>query len=409
MSNVDVRPARGSRITNMNRQVIVLVGSRGLAAVLQSISFMLLSRVVDVRTFGAIGVLTALAGFALLVTDLGITATLSRARARADHGMVAGALRLNDVVTVVTAVLFAVIAGLSAAPHLALGLLALSLTLERNTETHLSVFFADGSSVVPAASILGRRLLMLAAFGGLLLVHADGAVAFALAQLVGVVFSQLLQRFTVKSVRGDIRAIGLRAVLAGSWRFWASSVLNQVRILDSAVVGAFASVASAGLYSAAQKLVNPMLLLPASLSQVILPAVAKSGSDAVRITRNVCLLLLSSYVVLLPVCFFASDLLRLLFGSPYAAAGPILIWALIGFPMLALSGPLAAILQGRHDEGFVAANGAAFAAVALAGMVLGAIWEGPVGVAAAMTICYALRTPVLVLRIVRKHGGGEVR
>lgn len=392
----------------MNRQVLVLVGSRGGAAILQSLSFMLLSRAVDVGTFGVIGVLTALAGFTLLVTDLGITATLSRARARSDHGMVTGALRLNDLVTVWSAVLFAGIASLAAAPHLALGLLAFSLTLERNAETHLSVFFADGSRVVPALSILGRRFLMLGVFAALLGVGANGAFAFAIAQLVGVTFSQSLQRSTVARVREPIASISVGAVLAGSWRFWASSVLNQVRVLDSAVVGLFASVASAGLYSAAQKLVNPMLLLPASLSQVILPAVARSGSDAVRITRNVCLLLCSTYVVLIPLCFFASDLLQLLFGPPYGEAGPILVWALLGFPMLALSGPLAAILQGRHDEGFVAANGAVFAIVALAFMMIGALYEGPVGVAAAMTICYTLRTPVLVLRIVRRHGRPEV-
>lgn len=390
--------------TTVRRQVVVLVGSRGVAAVLQSVSFMLLSRAVDVRTFGAIGVLTAIAGFALLVTDLGITATLARARAHHDERLVAGALRLNDLVTIVTAVAFAVLAAIAGSPHLALGLLALSLTLERNTETHLSVFFADGAKFVPAASILGRRVLMLGVFAGLLALRTDGAIAFAVAQLVGVAFSQVLQRWVVRELAGTNGASDLRSVVAGSWRFWASSVLNQIRILDSAIVGTFASIASAGLYSAAQKLVNPVLLLPASLSQVILPAVARNPSSAVRTTYRVCLLFFATYIVIVPLSFFAGDVLGLLFGPPYAAAGPILVWAMVGFPLLALAGPLAAVLQGCKDEGFVAVNGAVFAAVALTGMVLGAVFGGPVGVAAAMTICYAIRTPVLVIRIVRRHG-----
>lgn len=393
-------PATGRR-GPVSRQVVILVGSRGLAAVLQSLSFMLLSRSVDLRTFGVIGVLTAIAGFALLVTDLGVTATLSRARAQHDHALVRGALRLNDVVTASSAVVFGVVAGFAAQPGVALAILAISLTVERNAETHLSVFYADGSRFVPAASILGRRLLMLAVFTVLLHFSAEGALAFAIAQLAGAVFSQVLQRVTVAPVARSAPLLGIGTVFRGSWRFWASSVLNQVRILDSAVVGAFASVASAGLYAAAQKLVNPMLLLPASLSQVILPAVARDGSDARKITKRVCGLFLAAYVVIVPIAFFARELLSLLFGDPYGDAATILVWALLGFPMLALSGPLAAILQGLGEEGFVAVNGAVFAVVALAAMIGGAIAFGPTGVAAGMAIAYTLRTPVLVIRIFR--------
>lgn len=146
---------------------------------------------------------------------------------------------------------------------------------------------------------------------------------------------------------------------------------------------------------------NPLLLLPASLSQVILPAVARDRSNVRRITKRVCGLFLGTYVVIVPVTFFARGLLDLLFGSPYGDGASILVWAMLGFPMLALSGPLAAILQGLGDEGFVALNGALFAVVALIAMVGGAIMFGPTGVAAGMTIAYTLRTPVLVVRIFR--------
>lgn len=403
MSNRDTSLAESAPVRRgpVSRQVVILIGSRGLAAVLQSVSFMLLSRAVDLRTFGVIGVVTAIAGFALLVSDLGVTATLSRARARQDHALVRGALQLNDVVTVVSAVLFGVAAGFAAAPGVALAILAVSLTVERNVETHLSVFYADGSRFVPAVSILGRRLLMLAVFWGSLQASVDGALAFAIAQLAGATFSQALQRITLAPLSRTASPLGLGTVFRGSWRFWASSVLNQVRILDSAIVGAFASVASAGLYAAAQKLVNPLLLLPASLSQVILPAVARDRSNVRRITKRVCGLFLGTYVVIVPVTFFARGLLDLLFGSPYGDGASILVWAMLGFPMLALSGPLAAILQGLGDEGFVALNGALFAVVALIAMVGGAITFGPTGVAAGMTIAYTLRTPVLVVRIFR--------
>jgi O-antigen/teichoic acid export membrane protein len=403
MSNRDTPLVESTPVRRgpVSRQVVILVGSRGLAAVLQSVSFMLLSRAVDLHTFGVIGVVTAIAGFALLVSDLGVTATLSRARARQDHALVRGALQLNDVVTVVSAVVFGVAAGFAAAPGVALAILAVSLTVERNVETHLSVFYADGSRFVPAVSILGRRLLMLAVFWGLLQASMDGALAFGIAQLAGATFSQVLQRFTVAPVARTASPLGLGTVFRGSWRFWASSVLNQVRILDSAIVGAFASVASAGLYAAAQKLVNPLLLLPASLSQVILPAVARDRSNVRRITKRVCGLFLVTYVVIVPVTFFARDLLDLLFGSPYGDGASILVWAMLGFPMLALSGPLAAILQGLGDEGFVALNGVFFAVVALIAMVGGAIMFGPTGVAAGMTIAYTLRTPVLIVRIFR--------
>jgi O-antigen/teichoic acid export membrane protein len=312
-------------------------------------------------------------------------------------------LRLNDFVTVATAVVFAGLVLLAAQPGVALAVLAVSLAVERNAETHLSVFYADGARLIPALSILGRRALMLGSFVVLTLLFDDGAVMFAVAQLVGALFSQVLQRATMERGGGTVPPLGLLTVLRGSWRFWASSVLNQVRVLDSAVVGALASVASAGLYSAAQKLVNPMLLLPASLSQVILPAVARDGTEVRKVTARICGLFLGTYVVLIPMTFFARELLDLLFGAPYGDGAPILVWMLLGFPMLALSGPLAAVLQGRGDEGFVAVNGAIFAVIAIAAMLVGVVAFGPTGVAAGMTLASAVRVPVLVIRVFRQE------
>ncbi|WP_420363707.1 lipopolysaccharide biosynthesis protein [Curtobacterium aetherium] len=383
--------------------MLFLVGSRGIAAILQALSFMILSRVVDLRTFGVIGVLTGVAAFALLITDVGVTATLARARATNQDALVRGALRLNDVITVASAIVFGTVTGLFVQPWLAVAILVVALTVERNAETHLSLFYAEGARLVPSISILGRRATMLATFAGLSVVEVDGALAFALGMLTGAVFSQLIQRVTVRRSYRDSQAASFRQVFSGSWRFWVSSVLNQIRTVDSAVVGAFASVASAGLYAASQKLVNPLLLLPASLSQILLPAVARQGADVGKITKRVCLLFLSCYLPIIPLTFFAGDVLAFLFGKPYDGGASILIWAMLGFPLMALSGPLAAILQGLGREGFVAWNGLLFAVLAIAGMLVGVTVAGATGVAAGLTIAYAVRAPILVARIARER------
>jgi O-antigen/teichoic acid export membrane protein len=382
-------------------QFVLLTSSRIVAAALQAIGFMLLSRSVSVAAFGWVGIASSLAAFILLVSDMGLTASVSRARARGNEDVVRGALRVNDVISAVVGVVLAGTVALLSRDLLALGVLVLALSLERNAETQLSVFYADGDRLAPAASIVGRRAISLGAFILLLGTGTDGLWAFCWAQLLGTLFSQAFQRFLLYRRRIPVLAAGARDVLRVAWPFWISSVLNQVRLLDTTLVGALGTAASAGMYSAAMRIVNPLMLIPASVSQVLLPHASKATTDTVKVAYRVTGLFMLSFVAIVPAVLLSADILALLFGEPYASAAPVLAWSLCGLPFVALAGPLAAILQARGDERFVALNGGAFAVIAIGAMIAGGIVADGTGVAAGLAVVSAARVPVLLVRITR--------
>lgn len=383
----------------MSSQFAFLLLSRLGAAALQAIGFIVLSRSVSISDFGWVGVLTGLGAFIMLLSDFGLTPALSRARARGENKLVRGFLRVNDWAMLPVGLAFMAITALTLDELPALVLLVATIVVERNSETQLSVFYADGSRLVPAASVLGRRAIALAVFIGLISLDQNGLWSFCIGQLAGAAFSQAYQRICMHRLEIGPDRQSLGVLFRAAWPFWMSSVLNQVRLLDTAVVAVFASSVSAGLYSAALKLTGPLLLIPASLSQVLLPYASRPGSNLVRASTRITLVFLSSYVLLVPACVLSEEILSFLYGPSFGPAAPILVWMLLGLPVLALSGPLAAILQGCGSERFVALNGGIFAVVMVAAMALGAAADGPTGVAAGLAIASAARVPVLLLRI----------
>jgi O-antigen/teichoic acid export membrane protein len=393
----------------MKLQFLALVGTRVLAAVVQAAGFLVLSRVASVADVGLIGILTSIVTFAALVTDFGISTSLSRARARGEQRMVRGSLRLNDWTAVGLSVIGSLTIALLASRgfvSLALFLLLVSLVLERNVETSLSVFFADGNRRTPAISIIGRRLIGIGVFSALLATGVEGVLAYCIGQLCGNVFAQVQKSVALRPVYAVSHEVArVREVMLAAWPFWLSSVLNQVRVLDTAIVGASLSTVAAGLYSAAQRIVGPLMLIPTSLAQVVMPhATRQSGRDAARTAYKITAIVLLTYVPLVPIIVFSSEAMKFLFGDPYEAAGPILAWSMAGLPFLALANPLTAILQGHSYEKFIAANAGVFACLMLAAMVGGALQFGAIGVAAAIGVVSLGRCVVLLIVIWRRLG-----
>jgi len=386
----------------LRTQFLALLTSRIVSAGAQAAIFILLSRAVPLEVFGWVGIVGSVVGFALLVGDLGVTAGLSRARAQSDQSFVAGALRLNDVITLFLVLPAATWACLTInSPIAPLAVFAVSLAIERNAETQLSVFYADGKKLLPAASVVGRRLVAVGLFVALLIAQLDPLWSFSVAQLAGAVFSQITQRLALRETRSTSPSTSFNEIFKTVWPFWMSSVLNQVKLLDVTIVGLLASSATAGLYSAAQRLVTPLMLIPAAVSQVVLPHSSRTGADHRSTARKVSAMFVASYVVIVPAALISPAIVAIIYPPSYAEAAAVLSWSLLALPPLALAGPLAAILQGKGEEKFVAFNGIVFAVVGLLLMGLGGWLSGGVGVAIAVLMTAILRVPILLLRIQR--------
>ncbi len=173
-------------------------------------------------------------------------------------------------------------------------------------------------------------------------------------------------------------------------------------MLDTAIVAVLLAPAAAGLYAAASKLVQPTMLIPQTIASLVLPKATRLGRDrAASLVRPMVLASAASLLVVLPLLLVAEPLVVLVMGDQYAGAGDTLRWLLLGMPFVALSAPLAAILQGSGRERVAALNGVAFAAVLMVGLVGGALVAGTEGAAAGLSASFVVRVVALTVSVRR--------
>ncbi|MEF2977454.1 oligosaccharide flippase family protein [Subtercola sp. YIM 133946] len=389
----------------MKQQFIFLVISRGAASVLNALSFVWLGRLVGVELVGILGIVTSVTAFIFVLADFGMATYISRERARGNDDVVIGALRFNVASTVSVGVLLtialATFAAASALPWSTV-LLGLASALEKNTETSLSVPIADKKKFVPAFNVLLRRGFTLIAFGVSLWIGLDPVLAFCIGTASAAVVGQLNIRTWM---RGKVKsttkwsAAQLRSVAGAAWPFWISNVTATARTLDISIVGWVASPYSAGLYSAASKIMNPFRLIPSTLTALIVPYAARQDSATARKTSlKLVALFMSSLVIVIPASFFSNYLVVFLLGEPFKGGGLIFALMLVGLPFVALAPPLGSVLQSQGEEKFVSFNGIVFAAVTILMVAVGALISGGEGAALGLGISYVLKCVSLLRR-----------
>jgi O-antigen/teichoic acid export membrane protein len=385
-------------------QFAVLLLSRAVGAALQALLFALLARSVSPGTFGVTMATTGVVGLVLIVTGGGMAGLLSPARAREDHAVVRGALRLTLRSAVLSGIVLALVLGVAAAVGplpAALVPIALALTVERSTDAILGVHIADGNMRSATWPLLLRRVVAVALLVAGLLAGIDGLWAYAGAALVGAVVAELGARRTVR-VAGGSDAAPTRDLLRQGAPYLVNTLAAQSRMLDTAIVAVLLAPAAAGLYAAASKLVQPTMLIPQTIASLVLPKATRLGRDrAGSLVRPMVLASAASFAVVLPLMLVAEPLVVLVMGEQYTGAGPTLRWLLVGMPFIALSAPLAAILQGSGRERVAALNGVAFAVVLLVCLVAGALLGGTEGAAIGLSVSFVVRVVALAVSVRR--------
>ncbi|WP_315095898.1 lipopolysaccharide biosynthesis protein [uncultured Cellulomonas sp.] len=383
----------------MRAQFLGILVSRGLGSGLQALALIVLARSVPASSFGAVASVIALVGFLLVVTGFGMAAFVPRARALGADDDVQAGLRLNAASTALTTpVLLAVTAwwAVETGAPLAVALICLSLGLERNVDTVLGVPIADGDARTAAVSMVLRRsvslaVLLVALAGGL-----DPVLAYTAGLLLGAVAGQVHVRRRVRDLPGSASAVPAKDLARRGWPFLVANVAGQARTLDVPLVAAVLTPAAAGLYAAAVKLVQPLLLVPQSLAAVVAPRSARLEPPAARrLAVRLVGALLAGGLVLVPFMVVGEQIVTFLMGPTYAGSGPVLAWTLAGLPFFAVSAVLAALLQGQSREHLVAVVGVASAVVTVLVVPLGAVTGGITGAAIALTCASALRAGVL--------------
>lgn len=392
----------------MRRQYSALLGSRLLGSLLQAVTFIAFARMSTPAEVGLIGVVIGVGMFLVVLFDLGLSQLLSRLRVRAGESEVRAALVLHLAMTLVFGVLFSlgvavVFAAVSPGLAVAAVLVAWSVALEKNCDAMLAVAYADGLPWPPVASILSRRFVTVAVIAVAWVLDLDGSgpLVYGVAMAAGALVGEVVTRAS-----SPIRQLGFglagrpRAHLAReSWPFLLTAISAQARALEVPIATVVAGAQFAGFYTACARLINPALLMSTSLTPLMLPHSERSSvAEASRLARRGSLLVLASYLVLVPATFVAGPVLELIYGPEYLPAVPVFVVLLLGVPPVLLASPLGAVAQGQGAERPVAAiNLWTSAAMLVLALALGS-WIGGEGVAAAVAIAFTVRC-VLLYRV----------
>lgn len=123
--------------------------------------------------------------------------------------------------------------------------------------------------------------------------------------------------------------------------FFSMLIIQAHYRVDQIMISKIGGSAELGIYSAAYKLVEQLLMIPAIISAVLLPQMALNRKNR-ELTRNRLSMIygttiLASIGVAIPVMLMAEPLIRLAFGAEFSAAGGVLFYLMMGVPFLFLA------------------------------------------------------------------------
>jgi len=382
----------------------------------------LMARILGAGEIGRFNYALAIAGLFSVMFDFGVATIAVRELSRDPAGP---ALRLYGRVKLLSSVVgvLLVVGAVLLTPmqladrYLAFGL-GFYLAFNDFSAYVVVAYRARGEFWRETAWRVGIAAMQLVAFiGALLLTHQViwivvalvAAAILGLAPLIGEWIRQPLVSGNDVGIGGIVKAIRECLPLAGT------VLVGTVYMnFDVVILGQYVGMEEVGWYSVVVKTIFSLLIMPLHYLQLAtLPVFAAElggGSSSATNNRWLCGFVLSTTagaMIMLGTAVVANELLTLMFGSAFSAAGPVLVaYVLIGF-LFYLYTPLAQwlLLQGRQKWSlFVQALAMA------ANLVLVPLWVprwgvwGAVLAAAATHAIIAIGHFILVL-----HAGGFSR
>lgn len=383
------------------KQFSWISGGRIVAAILQAATLLIIAVVLGPTDFGFLATALALAVIPQTLSDLGITTFVLRTRGTSStDGRVTYALRTNNLASALGGGLYAVVVLLCAAAIswniLVFVPLAIWLAAEKNCEVWLSVAVADHDARLNVLILVGRRAAALGLMLGFLVLAANPALSFSLAQAISstvaaVVAQRIIRRrlppsfsWTVRELLGETRA------------YWVHTIATQIRNLDSALTAMVAGPYQAGLYSVASRLTNPLRILPTSLVAVVIPQISR---DEGRVSRSTRLLLgltvLGMAVLYASIALLAPYIVPAVLGDDYLQSVLPIQIVCFGLMFGVTASILAGVLQAKgygRLVGVASVTTSIFVVTAL--LLLASVW-GAVGAALALASAFLLQTAVM--------------
>ncbi len=381
---------------------------------------MYLARALSPGQYGALGLALAIVSFFAVFVRAGTGSRANRLTAR-NHAAVPAiysdmtGLRLTAAAFVVTGLIaFAgVIAPVFSIPPVLL--IVCSLLLLRPALTVVWAFRGLDQMQITAIGDVTEKILTL--LGLILLVHGVGDDVLW-APVVETVAALLVIAWMVRRL-GRLYP-GLR--IKFQWRTWPAiaheavplslaSMLGSVYLNGGPLLlGVLATATAAAQFLVAQKLMLTLAILLEVINTAAFSSISRLVHKDAAAALALAAQLLRYYLVFtvplfLLVAFHAEEVLALLFGPGYAAAGPVLMVLLTQLPFLAISGSLQLVLMAIPHPMAVLGSRVAGAAALLAFSFWLIPGLGAVGAAAALVVGEITSCLLLFLYVKRATGG----
>jgi PST family polysaccharide transporter len=327
---------------------VVAASSQAIRFTLQTGSMMVLARLLKVEDFGIQAMVVAITGFISLFKDAGLgMATVQRGDI--DHEQISTLFWINVGIGAVLAALTAALAPVLVAfyhePRLFWVTIVLGSTfLVGGFGMQHGALLQRSMRFVTMAKIDILSLATSCAVGIFMAAHGYGYWSLVVLAYVGILVNVISLFLVVRWLPGKpSRGRGVRKML----HFGGTVTLNNLVVYfaynaDKVLIGRFLGSAPLGLYNRAYQLVNlPLQQLSNSLFSVAFPALARIQDDNERLCRA----FLKGYNILISVnlpitiatALFADEIIVVLLGAKWSAAGSILRLftpAILGFALM---------------------------------------------------------------------------
>jgi len=358
------------------------VAARGIAAILQAVSFVILARQLGTDAFGALAVGVTVGAIVATFMGLGGGTRALRLGLETQPKGVATALFIAQCLAAFTAATIScvVVTGLLSQAWwlgVAVGIVVLSDALCGLEQAVLAGLLKPLAS---AGLLLFQRTapftcVILAHFANVPAILGYGAGA-AIAVVPAV----------VRPIRDWHNPITLRDLILSSRGYWLSKVVETLAMLDIVVVRMLAGGVAAGLYGIANRVANPFHIITTSILSIITPAAAQAQrreGKADILGRSTTIAVICGALV--SVCSpLAAEIAVRVLGAEYAAAKQMIVGFIVA---VAISGVSQTIIARYLIEGkplLVALSLALGMGIGLLIIVLAAVhwtmwlWVGPI-------------------------------
>ena len=309
------------------------------------------ARILGVAAWGTFSYMTSLAAILTIFADIGVSTVLIRevSKDKTKKNELFSTTLLIKAILVLLGFIFIVFGSqLITGINLPTGLIwatALLFLFDSLRRFGSALFRAEEKMEYEAIINIFTQIVIVAAGFIVLFTQASPsrlALAYAGGSAIGLLVTGYILRESISQIRTSFNKDLIKPLLSAAWPMTLSTVFGMLLInIDVIMIGWFESAESVGLYTAAQKPISFLYLLPALIVGGLFPTLskyAKSNKEKFRAVMEdgVGVILTLALPIVVGIVMLSSGLIDLVYGEEFlGSAGPLSVLSLsilITFP-----------------------------------------------------------------------------